>query len=132
MGPEREIIDLALDPELAFKCTGPIVMKPVVIEPKGGKHVNVVLVSMYTASGGWHQGDVTIHYTLDGSEPTESSARYDGPVAVRKGVGGDGDGDMVFVKAFAVAKDRRIDGTAVTTEVLRFVNPTELSSGKST
>jgi Ca2+-binding EF-hand superfamily protein len=133
--PESEVIELALDPERAKVESAPVVMKPVVIEPKGGRHVNVVLVSMYTASGGWHKGDVTIHYTLDGSEPTESSARYEGPLAVKKGKvedDGDGDPDIVFVKAFAVSKDRRIDGTAVTTEVFRFVHPTELSSSNKT
>merc|ERR1712176_148768 len=110
---------MALDPERARAAREPLVMKPVIIEPKGGKHVNVVLVSMYTLSGGWHKGDVTIHYTLDGSEPTESSARYEGPVVVKRGAGDNGDSDIVFVKAFAVPKDRRIDGTSVTTEVFR-------------
>lgn len=102
------------------------VMQPVNIEPPGGNHVTALLVSMYTSSGGWHRGDITIHYTTDGSEPNEKSARYEGPIVVNAGLSREDDPGVVYVKAFAAAKNKEIDNSAVTTEVFRFVNLEDL------
>eukprot|EP00928_Gymnodinium_smaydae_P065627 TRINITY_DN48730_c0_g1_i1.p1 TRINITY_DN48730_c0_g1~~TRINITY_DN48730_c0_g1_i1.p1 ORF type:complete len:365 (+),score=35.76 TRINITY_DN48730_c0_g1_i1:60-1097(+) len=110
---ESDVVQIALDPAEAARRRTVVELSPVVVEPPGGEHTGVVVVSMYSSSLG-----VKIHYTLDGSEPTESSPLYSGHVALDWTCG-----DFVFVKAFAVSDDTSINATDVTTATYRIAPP---------
>ncbi len=62
--------------ESAHGNTPPAVEQPV-IDPAGGSFVDSVLVTITTATSG-----ATIHYTLDGNDPTASSPVYTAPILV--------------------------------------------------
>lgn len=52
---------------------------PLRIRPEGGRHAEEVVFTM----DAWDRRS-RIHYTLDGSAPTEAAARYEGPVLLRQ------------------------------------------------
>ena len=77
--------------------------------PEPGVYAEVQSVTLSCATGG-----ATIYYTTDGSEPSASSARYDGPIAVP---------ESATIKAFAAKDGMNASKVAEFTYVIQTPEP---------
>ena len=87
---DRETIDehgVALMREWIDSMPGRPVLAPPVIEPAGGTFDKPVEIRLTDS-----QVDADIRYTLDGSVPGPTDARYDKPIMLQRSRGGAGEG----------------------------------------